>query len=176
MAQEEKEKEQQEAPLMALNHVSRLCRNVETSIDFYTNVLGMVVTKRPQALEDFNGAWLFNYGVGIHLVQAKDGEQESRLPNPDHELDPMDNHISFQCEEVEAMERRLKEHKVEYKKRVIEDENGAKIEQVFFTDPDGFMIEICNCENLKLVPASSLSKLKLPVDRHIPPLDLHSNT
>ncbi|KAM1815287.1 hypothetical protein ACFX1X_028822 [Malus domestica] len=77
---------------MALNHVSRLCRNVEESVDFYTKVLGFVKIERPPAF-DFDGAWLFNYGVGIHLVQSED---EERLPhNPDH-LDPMDNHISSQ--------------------------------------------------------------------------------
>lgn len=80
-------------PLMALNHVSRVCRSVKDSLEFYTKVLGFVEIKRPDAL-DFDGAWLFNYGVGIHLVQSKD---ESKLPRKDREnLDPMDNHISFQ--------------------------------------------------------------------------------
>lgn len=101
--EEEKEQEQEqekksttdkqnEIPLMALNHVSRLCKNVKESVDFYTKVLGFVLIERPQAF-DFNGAWLFNYGVGIHLVQAK---EEDRLPNNTDTLDPMDNHISFQ--------------------------------------------------------------------------------
>jgi hypothetical protein len=80
-------------PLMALNHVSRLCRNVKESIDFYTKVLGFVLIERPQAF-DFDGAWLFNYGVGIHLLQSKDGED--RRPQTDDHLDPRDNHISFQ--------------------------------------------------------------------------------
>ena len=62
---------------MALNHVSRLCRNLKDSIDFYAKVLGFVLIERPHAF-DFNGAWLFNYGVGIHLLQAK---EENRLPN-----------------------------------------------------------------------------------------------
>lgn len=81
-----------DVPLMALNHVSRLCRSVKDSIDFYTRVLGFVLIERPQAF-DFDGAWLFNYGIGIHLVQAKD---EDRLPDDRDYLDPMDNHISFQ--------------------------------------------------------------------------------
>jgi len=91
---EEKEEDDEKAPpLMALNHVSRLCRNVKESIDFYTKVLGFVVTERPQGL-DFEGAWLFNYGVGIHLVQSK--EEDQRLPSDAQHLDPQDNHISFQ--------------------------------------------------------------------------------
>ena len=87
------EKQEHALPPMALNHVSRLCRSVKESIDFYVKVLGFVLIQRPQVLH-FDGAWLFNYGVGIHLVQAKE-EDYCRLPDRDH-LDPMDNHISFQ--------------------------------------------------------------------------------
>ena len=32
------------------------------------------------------------------------------------------------------------------------------------------MIEICNCENLELVPAGALGGLRLPRDRHNPPV------
>ncbi|XP_014521465.2 uncharacterized protein LOC106778078 [Vigna radiata var. radiata] len=155
-------------PLMALNHVSRLCRNVKESIDFYTKVLGFVQTERPQAL-DFEGAWLFNYGVGIHLVQSK--EEDQRLPSDAQHLDPQDNHISFQCEDLEAMEKKLMEMNVKYVKRTLEEEDGTKMDQIFFNDPDGFMVEICNCENLKLVPVESLNKIKIPMDRHTPPME-----
>jgi len=92
---EREEKEENAPPLMALNHVSRLCRNLKESIDFYTKVLGFVETERPQAL-DVEGAWLFNYGVGIHLVQSKEEEEDQRLPSDAQHLDPQDNHISFQ--------------------------------------------------------------------------------
>ncbi|KAK1553429.1 hypothetical protein Q3G72_034914 [Acer saccharum] len=145
---------------------------VKDSIDFYTKVLGFVLIERPPAF-DFHGAWLFNYGVGIHLVQSKD---QNRSPEIDR-LDPMDNHISFQCEDMEAMVKRLEEMKLKYIKRTVdqEDESGTAIDQLFFNDPDGFMIEICNCENLKLVRAGSLGKIKLPSDRHNPPIDLKTN-
>ncbi|XP_044359794.1 uncharacterized protein [Triticum aestivum] len=85
-------------------------------------------------------------------------------------LDPMDNHISFQCEDMGAMEKRLKEMGIRYMKRTINEEEGSPIDQLFFNDPDGFMIEICNCENLELVPAGALGHLRLPRDRHNPPL------
>ncbi|XP_059654354.1 glyoxylase I 4 [Cornus florida] len=147
----------QQLPLMALNHISRLCRCVKESVDFYTKVLGFVLIKRPKAFH-FDGAWLFNYGVGIHLVHSED---EERLAHSD-DLDPMDNHISFQCEDIEAVEQKLKELKIKYMKRTVEDENGTALDQLFFKDPDGFMIEICNCENLKLVPAASFGNIKLP--------------
>ncbi|XP_016487266.1 glyoxylase I 4-like [Nicotiana tabacum] len=162
------DEQQNEIPLMALNHVSRLCKNVKESEDFYTKVLGFVLIERPQAF-DFNGAWLFNYGVGIHLVQAK---EEDRLPNNTDTLDPMDNHISFQSEDMEGMVERLKQLNIKYLKRTVGEEEGAAIDQLFFKDPDGHMIEICNCENVKLVPQRSIGRIKLPFDRHIPPVEL----
>ncbi|KAJ8565512.1 hypothetical protein K7X08_008088 [Anisodus acutangulus] len=170
---EDEEKKNDEIPLMALNHVSRLCKDVKKSVDFYTKVLGFVLVERPQAF-DFDGAWLFNYGVGIHLVHDKD---EDRLPNDTDNLDPMDNHISFQSEDMEGMVQRLEEFNIKYLKRTVGEEEGAAIDQLFFKDPDGFMIEICNCENVKLVPQSSIGRIKFPSDRHIPPVELgkHDN-
>ncbi|KAB2627472.1 hypothetical protein D8674_021090 [Pyrus ussuriensis x Pyrus communis] len=168
---DEQKEEDASLPLMALNHMSRLCRNVEESVDFYTKVLGFVKIERPPAF-DFDGAWLFNYGVGIHLVQSED---EERLPhNPDH-LDAIDELNYLQCEDIEAVERKLKELDIKYIKKAEEDdENETKIDQLFFNDPDGFMVEMCNFENLKLVPAGSLGKIKIPVDRHTPPVELRA--
>lgn len=77
---------------------------------------------------------------------------------------------------MEAMEQRLKDFNVKYMKRTVDDEeNKTSIDQLFFNDPDGFMIEMCNCENLKLVPAGSMGKIKLPCDRHNPPIELRKD-
>lgn len=165
--------EEHPLPLMALNHVSRVCKSVKDSVDFYTKVLGFVLIERPQSF-DFEGAWLFNYGVGIHLMQSKEEDNFGVGGGDKDHLDPLDNHISFQCEDMEAMEERLKELGVKYMRRTLEEEeNGESMEQLFFNDPDGFMIEICNCENIKVVPAGSSGRIKLPADRHNPPLELN---
>uniref|UniRef100_A0A7N2R2E9 Lactoylglutathione lyase n=2 Tax=Quercus lobata TaxID=97700 RepID=A0A7N2R2E9_QUELO len=77
---------------------------------------------------------------------------------------------------MEEMEQKLKDLNIKYKKRTVEDvENWTKIDKLCFNDPSGFMIEICNCENLKLVPAGSLGKIKLPDDRHNPPVELENS-
>ncbi|KAL1223857.1 Glyoxylase I 4 [Cardamine amara subsp. amara] len=162
------DEESSKAPSMALNHVSRLCKDVKKSLEFYTKVLGFVETERPESL-NFDGAWLFNYGVGIHLVQAKD---QDKLPSDTDHLDPMDNHISFQCEDMEALEQRLKEVNVKYLKRTVSDQKDAAIDQIYFNDPDDFIVEICNCENLELVSRHSADAIRFPEDRHAPPLAL----
>ncbi|KAH9326743.1 hypothetical protein KI387_006921, partial [Taxus chinensis] len=78
-------------PLTCLNHISLVCNSVEESINFYENVLGFVPIQRPGSF-NFDGAWLFNYGVGIHLLQCNNPQG---LPKKS-EINPMDNHISFQ--------------------------------------------------------------------------------
>ncbi|KAF5933182.1 hypothetical protein HYC85_029353 [Camellia sinensis] len=59
--------------LTSLNHISLVCRSLQKSIDFYTNVLGFVPVRRPNSF-NFDGAWLFSYGIGIHLLQSEDPE------------------------------------------------------------------------------------------------------
>lgn len=136
-------------PLSSLNHVSLLCKSVTVSTEFYENVLGFQLVRRPPSF-DFVGAWLFNYGVGIHLLPCKSLDD---LPKKT-EINPRDNHISFQCADMFLAEKRLQEMAIKYKKRVVED-GGLYVDQLFFHDPDANMIEICNCDNLPVIPVRS---------------------
>lgn len=52
-----------------------------------------------------------------------------------------------------AVEKKLKEMEIEYLKSRVE-EGGIYVDQLFFHDPNGSMIEICNCDNLPVVPLS----------------------
>ncbi|CAK9236323.1 unnamed protein product [Sphagnum tenellum] len=98
-------------PLKSLNHISRNCKDLEASIEFYQHLLGFVPVKRPGSL-NFAGAWLFNYGIGIHLLQAEEetcnevvdasaaaahSTLDQLIPKPGADINPRDNHISFQC-------------------------------------------------------------------------------
>ncbi|KHN11710.1 hypothetical protein glysoja_006163 [Glycine soja] len=50
--------------------------------------------------------------------------------------------VRSRCEDLEAMEKKLKEKNVKYMKRTLEREDGTTMDQIFFNDPDGFMVEI----------------------------------
>ncbi|MQL94882.1 hypothetical protein Taro_027541 [Colocasia esculenta] len=50
-----------------------------------------------------------------------------------------------------AVEWKLREMGIPCIQRTVE-EGGISVDQLFFHDPDGFMIEICNCEVLPVVP------------------------
>ncbi|XP_058098739.1 glyoxylase I 4-like [Magnolia sinica] len=137
-------------PLLSLNHVSFVCRSVRISVRFYEEVLGFVPIKRPSSF-NFNGAWLFNYGIGIHLLESNKMED---IAQQQQVINPKDNHISFQCSDMGLVKRNLEEMGIKYVTAVVE-EGGIKVDQLFFHDPDGYMIEICNCDNLPVLPLSA---------------------
>ncbi|KAF5193938.1 Metallothiol transferase fosb, partial [Thalictrum thalictroides] len=137
-------------PLLSLNHVSFICKNVAQSAKFYQDVLGFVLIRRPSSFS-FEGAWLFNYGIGIHLLQCNSTTDIKQKPSV---INPKDNHISFQCTDIELVKSRLQEMGMKHVSAIVE-EGGIKVDQLFFHDPDGYMIEICNCENLPVLPISA---------------------
>ncbi|XP_062089831.1 glyoxylase I 4 [Humulus lupulus] len=148
--------------LKSLNHISLVCRSLEESIDFYQNILGFVPIRRPGSF-DFDGAWLFGHGIGIHLLQSENPESMTKKS----EINPKDNHISFQCESMGAVEKKLTEMGIKYVRAKVE-EGGIHVFQLFFHDPDGFMIEICDCDNLPVIPlagemARSCSRINLQI-------------
>ncbi|RZC66549.1 hypothetical protein C5167_010242 [Papaver somniferum] len=145
-------------PLLSLNHVSYICKSVTESAKFYQDVLGFVLIKRPSSFQ-FEGAWLFSYGIGIHLLQCNSINDVQQMPA---KINPKDNHISFQCTDVELVKKRLGEMGMKYETALVE-EGGVFVDQLFFHDPDGYMIEICNCENIPILPLSaSACPLKKP--------------
>ncbi|XP_057491481.1 glyoxylase I 4-like [Actinidia eriantha] len=148
-------------PLLSLNHVSILVKSVWTSVRFYEDVLGFFSIKRPSSF-NFHGAWLFNYGIGIHLLENLSLDEYDTMNEP-RPINPKDNHISFQCTDVELVKRRLDELGMKYVTAVVK-EGGIEVDQVFFHDPDGYMIEICNCDNLPVLPISSSCCLKPKYD------------
>ncbi|KAF8050048.1 hypothetical protein N665_2060s0003, partial [Sinapis alba] len=123
---------------------------------------------------DFDGAWLFGRGVGIHILQSTEPEKLLKKTK----INPKDNHISFQCESMGAVEKKLKEMEIEYVRAVVE-EGGIQVDQLFFHDPDGFMIEICNCDSLPVIPlAGEMARSCSHVNIHqlVQPPQIHPET
>jgi catechol 2,3-dioxygenase-like lactoylglutathione lyase family enzyme len=133
-------------PVARINHITRVVRDLTTSIAFYSTVLGFVQIKRPGKLEEENdGAWLFRDGMAIHLIQGSPVPRSS-------EINISADHISFQPSgTLMEIENCLQSHGIVYKMQYVS-EGGFTVPQVFFHDPDNNMIEICPCDCLPICP------------------------
>lgn len=85
--------------------------------------------------------------------------------------------VDLQCESMGAVEKKLKEMEIAYVRATVE-EGGIQVDQLFFHDPDGFMIEICNCDSLPVIPlagelARSCSRLNLQTMQNQPQQQIH---
>jgi hypothetical protein len=54
-------------------------------------------------------------------------------------------------ESMGAMEKKLMEREIAYVRAMV-GEGGIHVDKIFFHNPDGFMVEICDCDNLPVVP------------------------
>ncbi len=120
-------------PIRSLHHVARVTRHLDESRAFYRDVLGFREIPRPQL--GFPGAWLFNYGLQIHLL-VNDAPQ-----GPRELIETRDNHLAFYVEDIDAVERLLDEHAVTVRVNIQRDTN---LKQIFFHDPDGHHIEVAS--------------------------------
>jgi catechol 2,3-dioxygenase-like lactoylglutathione lyase family enzyme len=120
------------APLeiKSLNHVAREAINLEESKRFYREILGFQDVVRPPF--DFPGAWLYNYGMMIHLV-------ENPMFSPDDDINTRGAHVAFHVDDIDAAEANLRQRGVTYKKSSVP---GRNITQLFFQDPSGYLVEI----------------------------------
>lgn len=103
---------------------------------------------------------MYNYGIGIHLIENPSIDEFDTITEP-RPINPKDNHISFQCTDVGLVKRRLQEMGMRYVTALVE-ADGVYVDQVFFHDPDGYMIELCNCENIPILPLSSCKRTAAP--------------
>ena len=118
-------------PIRGLHHIARVTKRPDVSRAFYRDLLGFRELKRPDF--NFRGAWLYNYGVQIHLIENIDV-----APDPGNEIDTRDNHLAFSVDDLAPVRKILERHEIAYREKV----NAAGSRQIFFQDPDGHHIEI----------------------------------
>nr|CAD1818881.1 unnamed protein product [Ananas comosus var. bracteatus] len=124
----QEQKELLPTSLLCINHVAYLCSSVEKSLKFYQEVLGFELIERPPSL-DFKGAWIHQNGIGIHLLQRSTDVDAPTKPS---------------CGNIWMAKKKLEEMGVEYVSPAVGDE-GVVSDQLYFHDPDGNAIELCDC-------------------------------
>jgi len=116
-----------------LHHVSRQTKKLDETRKFYVDVLGFrELASRPNF--SFRGAWLYGSGIQIHLID----EPFTETGGPPNSRE---NHIAFLISDCDAAEAVLKHHGIDY---IRQKSRTGVNEQIFFRDPEGWMIELGN--------------------------------
>ncbi len=111
-----------------LNHVALHVRDLQASMHFYGEVIGLPLLPRPAF--DFPGAW---YGFGsqeLHLIY--DGNLEPTVRRH--------HHFALLVDDTYAAKAELQSKGITEFKGPGPRPDGAM--QLFFTDPDGYLIEM----------------------------------
>lgn len=119
-------------PLESINHIAREVADVDAATAFYRDVLGFRSIRRPNFT--FRGAWLFGYGVQIHIIEGDPSRRGVAIS-------PRADHVAFHAADIEAVEGRLREHRINYMRNV---QGPTGMIQLFFHDPDGNHIEVAH--------------------------------
>lgn len=121
-------------PLTQLNHVTVRTQDMEGTKDFYEKVLGLKAGWRPPLA--FPGYWLYcGEQPVVHLVP--DSGAIGAGANGEHTGNF--DHVAFLGQDFGKMRRHFTSLGIRFEDR---DPPGAGVQQIFFPDPNGVMIEI----------------------------------
>jgi catechol 2,3-dioxygenase-like lactoylglutathione lyase family enzyme len=123
----------EQASLIALDHVNIKTARVDLLVAFYCSVLGLDHGRRPPF--PFAGAWLYcGQRPVVHLVEAP----PSTRPTSDPDALGL-SHFAFSGSNMEAFLARLQRAAVPYRVAPLPDSN---ILQVNLRDPDGNALHV----------------------------------
>lgn len=124
--------EKEDYGVVGMHHVGILCENLERSLDFYQNILGLEINEaRPHDKLPYRGAWLWVGSEMIHLME---------LPNPDPfdgrpEHGGRDRHTCVAIRDVSKLKDILDKAGIPY----TLSRSGRPA--IFFRDPDSNALE-----------------------------------
>jgi len=150
--------------LRGINHLALVCRDMERTVDFYTNVLGMPLVKTIELPAGMGQHFFFDCGGGDCLAffwfpNAPDGVPGVSAPaaRPDQgdltsAIGSM-NHVAFDVapEKIEEYRDRLLAAGIDCTEIANHDDSewgisdamhsGVYIRSIYFQDPDGILLE-----------------------------------
>ncbi|MDQ2648245.1 MAG: VOC family protein [Actinomycetota bacterium] len=148
-----------------INHLALVCRDMERTVDFYTNVLGMPLIKTIELPARMGQHFFFDCGGGDALAFfwfPNAPEPAPGISAPAARPDQGDltsaigsmNHVAFNVapEHIEAYRERLIAAGVECTEVANHDDSewgiskdvhpGVFVRSVYFQDPDGILLEL----------------------------------
>ena len=138
--------------IQSVSHIAIIVSDVGRSLAFYTEIIGFQQIQRPSF--DRPGAWLTMGNVKLHLIKG--------VPNAPSGRDLIVSHIALDTNEPHKVLEKLLEYEVPFRQNIpVPDPQKArenlveafknsdgKITQYFVRDPDGYYLELCNCDVL----------------------------
>jgi catechol 2,3-dioxygenase-like lactoylglutathione lyase family enzyme len=126
----------------SLDHVTLVVKDLERSHAFYAGVLGMQPVPRPTF--SFEGSWFQAGPTQIHLIleHADSGPAGLRAGTAHQIALSRTHHFAFVVEDAYAAAEDLRQHNIPIVSGPKERPDGAV--QVFATDPDGHVVELCS--------------------------------
>ena len=126
--------------VQSLDHVTLVVHDLERSRRFYVDVLGMAEVERPAF--SFPGLWFQAGATQIHLILENPESGPAGQPAGAREKSSRHQHFAFRLEDARAAAGRLEELGVPFVALPKLRPDGYV--QVFVTDPDGHIVELCS--------------------------------
>ncbi|MBK8669161.1 MAG: VOC family protein [Saprospiraceae bacterium] len=114
-----------------LHHFALAVSQLEKSLTFYHDILGLSILSRPDF--DFDGAWLYcGNDISLHLIVNENIQVALS--------DSRQLHFAFSVNDVYQTKKQLMSKGVEIVKDIQSRPDGVL--QLFIKDPDGYFIEL----------------------------------
>jgi catechol 2,3-dioxygenase-like lactoylglutathione lyase family enzyme len=140
-----------------INHLALVCEDMDRTVDFYTNVLGMPLTKTIELPDNRGKHYFFDCGGGDQLaffwfpdgpdsVDAKELRRITAIPGTM-------NHVAFNVapEKIDEYREKLLELGIDCTEVVNHDDSDRQVSDevspstfvrsIYFRDPDGTQLE-----------------------------------
>jgi catechol 2,3-dioxygenase-like lactoylglutathione lyase family enzyme/uncharacterized protein YunC (DUF1805 family) len=123
-----------------LDHVTLVVKDLERSRRFYVDVLGMREVRRPAF--SFAGSWFQAGTTQIHLILEYSGSGPAGNLLAADRRGSRTQHFAFEVDDAEATVQLLKDKNVPILDGPKPRPDGYI--QIFVTDPDGHVVELCS--------------------------------